>query len=318
MKRLLMSIWLIAILSFTYQPMIAREMEKIHKEFKTKPTLEIKTVSGDCYISKGKSDKIIVDLEYSTDPQDAFRPDFLERDNSLKLVERWYGSSSGTVTWNITVPQGMEIKFSTASGDFTVENLKCQIDASTASGDVMLTECEGEFDLSTASGDIEMENCEGDFETSTASGDQDIQSCTGSFECSTASGDIDISDCEGDFDLSTASGDIETDDLTFEEASDFSTASGNLEITVAKSPSVELELSSASGNINFDLNGNKLDGTIQCETIKRSAHISSDIKFDKEEEFQRGENTYLRKTIARNPNPVIYIKTYSGRISIKQ
>ena len=80
---------------------LGQENEEIHKTFKAKKTVAISTVSGDCIVKQGGSDKILVDLVYSVEPEDAFKPEFRERGNSLRLKERWYGSnSSGRVTSN--------------------------------------------------------------------------------------------------------------------------------------------------------------------------------------------------------------------------
>ena len=171
--------------------------EKVHKTFKAKKEVRIRTVSGDCIVEKGDSDMIIVDLTYFVRPMDAFEPEFEEKGNVLKLSERWYGSSSGEVTWKITVPEKTEIDFSTASGNLTIRDMNNSVKANTASGEITVENSEGEFDFNTASGDIVLENTKGEFDLSTASGEIEANNIQGEFEMSTASGDIDVKNSKG-------------------------------------------------------------------------------------------------------------------------
>ena len=112
------------------------ETKKVHKEFDKKKKVELKLVSGDCHIETGNADKIIVDLEYSTEPEGAFKPEFDERSNSIRIKERWTNSRSSEVLWKLKVPKGTEIEFSAASGDLSIYNYSGVVESSTASGDV--------------------------------------------------------------------------------------------------------------------------------------------------------------------------------------
>ena len=294
--------------------------EEIHKTFDAKEIVEISTVSGDCIVKAGGSDKIIVDVVYSVEPEDAFKPEFRERGNRLRLKERWYGrNTSGRVTWTLTVPPQTEIEFSTASGDLTVEGLTNSVEASTASGNVTVENTKGEFELSTASGDVSFEDTQGEFDISTASGEIEASNIQGSIEMSTASGDIDVSDSRGHFELSCASGSVDASKIVIEEESSFSTASGKVYVSVGKTPEYDLELSSASGNVILDYNGNPIKGYFEFTARKRRGRISSPISFDKEEEYERYDQTYVRKSFTRGgANPMVTISTASGRASLRK
>ena len=279
----------------------AGKREKLNKEFEAKETVDISTTSGDCIILQGSADKILVQVEYSVHPKEAFNPVFKERKSTLKINERWSGSSSGEVIWTITVPENTMIEFSTASGDFSIEDAKNDVDISTASGDVSIDGVSGEFNVSTASGDIEADDVSGEL------------------DMSTASGDIEIDNSRGLFELSCASGDIQASGITITEESSFSTASGDVEVDLAKTAEYDLDLSAASGDVSLDYNGNEMKGYFELTAKKRWGGISSSVEFDGEEEFERHGRTYVRKNFTAGPKePQINISTASGEIELKK
>jgi DUF4097 and DUF4098 domain-containing protein YvlB len=297
----------------------AQEEEEMHKTFKAKRSVRIQTVSGDCVVKRGSSDKIQVDLVYSVEPKKSFEPEFQERGDVLRLKERWYGSSSGEVIWTLTVPPKTEIDFSTASGDLSIDGMTSSFEANTASGEITVKNSEGQFDFSTASGDIILEDSQGEFDLSTASGEIEAYNIGGLIDLSTASGDIDVTDSKGTYDLSCASGNIDASDILVEEESFFSTASGKVYVKPAESPEYDLELSSASGNVTLDYNGNPIKGYFEFTARKRRGRIVSPVAFDKEEEFERHDRTYVRKSFTKGSGePRIYIETASGRAILKK
>ena len=56
--------------------------------------------------------------------------------NVLKLKEKMTGSNSGYSEWTITVPQQTNIKFKSASGSISIENIAGKMKFSTASGNI--------------------------------------------------------------------------------------------------------------------------------------------------------------------------------------
>jgi len=302
MKRfcILSTVYVIVFLAFGTG--FAQKEEKFHKEFDKKESVMISTVSGDCIIKQSSSDKIILDVVYSVRPSKFFEPDISERGNSLKIKERWSGSSSsGKVTWTLAVPPETEVEFSTASGDLSVEGVNNKIEANTASGDIEIENTTGDLDCNTASGDIKVKNAQGEMELNTASGEVDVKNSKGVFELSCASGDIDASN------------------ITIKEESSFSTASGDVEVKLAKSSDYDLELSAASGDVTLDYNGNQIKGFFEFTAKKRRGRISSPISFDSEEEFGRNGNEYVRKSFTKDgSNPKIYLETSSGTVKLKK
>ena len=293
--------------------------KEIHKTFAAFDRVTISLVSGDCEIKAGVADKILIDVVYDVDPEKAFEPSFIESGKTLRIKERWHGSSvSGDVAWTITVPPNTEIEFSTASGSLTVENLTKSVEGNTASGDFTITGFKGEIDVSTASGDVNLENVEGRIDVSTASGNVDAVNVRGEIDMSTASGDVEVEDSKG-LDLSRASGSVEAAKIHCEEESEFSTASGHVSVALAETPKVDLDLSSASGRVTLDCRGFSLQGTITCTVRKHHGRIIAPFDFDKEEEFEENDDTYIRKTVVKgSPAPLILLETSSGSVTIKR
>ncbi len=319
MKSRLLSITMTAALFLGLGSLKAFDNGKISKTFPAKPKLYVKTVSGDCIIKQGAADKISVEVVSDVKPQSAFSPRFDEQSDRLKLSEDWTGSSSGSVTWTITIPKGTEVEFSTASGDFSGEGLENNIESSSASGDVTLQNSKGKVDISTASGDVEITNSNGELDISTASGDVSGSGIQGTVEMKTASGDIDLKDAKGSVELKCASGDIDVSNLIMESSATVSTASGDVEIGLAQSPASDLSLSSASGNIELDYNGNPVKGTFIFTARKDHGRIQAPFSFDHEEEFEQNGKTYVKKSFTRDTDkPVITLETATGTVKLNK
>lgn len=263
--------------------------------------IKIKTVAGDCIISKGEGKTVTLEVVNSYRPRDSFEPRARVSGNTLRLTESIHGSNSGSSTWTLTVPDGIEIEFSTASGNMSVTGLDGYFGASTASGDVDFENCSGEWDISTASGEITVDNCQGEF------------------SLSSASGDIMVDNCRGEFNVSTASGSVEAEGVVLNDESSFSTASGEVDVALGKSAEYDINVGSASGSAVLDFGGHPIQGLIEMESKIRSGRIDCPFDFDDEETFRRGGDKYIRKTVTKGSDtPSIRIGTSSGRAVLRE
>jgi DUF4097 and DUF4098 domain-containing protein YvlB len=316
--------------------------EDVREAFDGVTKVELSSVSGDCIVMTHRSDEVIVELFYDVKPEGSFEYEMRKSGKTLVIKEKWgrggrHKNMSGDVSWTLTVPADTEIEFSTASGDITASGLTKSIEASTASGDIDLKDMEADIDISTASGSAELVNLKGNIDISTASGDIDIEDSSGDIELSTASGDIDatgvsgefdlgaasgdisISDARGIFDVGCASGDIDATGVTIEGSSEFSTASGDVEVSLAVTCEYDLELSAASGDVVLDYNGNKVKGFFEFTAHKRRGKIVCPFDFDEEEEFEQNGETYVRKSFSRGGDtPEIELSTASGKAVLKK
>ncbi len=257
--------------------------KELIREFDKKELISLKTVSGDCMIKTGDNDKIIVKVTNEYSPRDSFEPSFRERDKTLRMREKIYGSNHGRSMWVITVPEGTEIDFSSASGGMLVEDYTGELRGNTASGDYEIINCGGLFHLNTASGYYEIENC------------------------------------QGEFDIQTASGNIDAQGIIITEESDFGTASGNVRITLGATPEHDLNIGSASGKALLNYGGNKMIGLFELTSKYNSGRIDAPFEFDDVEKFRKHGQRYVMKSFTRETDqPLITIGTASGRASLRE
>lgn len=301
------------LLVFSMSAFAGRE-EVVDKEFDLKETVRINTVSGDCIIKQADVDKIHVHLVHTYRPDGSFEPEFEERGKVLRLSENHYESNRGRSVWTITVPADTRIRFSTASGDFEATGMNGDLKAETASGSMVIESCTGRFDFETASGDLLATDCKGEFEFSSASGRVTVENCSGAFELESASGDVEIENCEGEFEAGVASGDIEVEGVVITAASSFETASGDVDVVLGASSEYDLVLSTASGSATLDYDGHPINGSFEFEARVRRGRIVAPFDFDKEEEFERWDQAYVRKSFKHGSDgPLIAIETASGK-----
>lgn len=331
---------------------VANAQKVVTKVFEVKEAIKISTVSGDCVIKISDGNEIKVHLSYTYD-DDCFSYKFNEKSDHLEIKEEFDGNCSGKSAWTITIPENTRVKFNSASGDIEINGVTNSIDVNTASGDIKLSNLKGKIKLNTASGDVKLntinsnlklntasgdidaENLDGKIKIITASGDVDInkangelyvnsasgeieaKNLNGNIKINTASGDIDIENAKGELSVNSASGEIEAAQIEISGESSFTTASGDVELSLKKSTTYDLTLSSASGDVTLNNNGNKLYGYYEFTARVKKGKIVSPIKFDKEEVIEKNGKKYDVKSFSKGKSsPIILIKTSSGRAKL--
>ncbi|UCH62601.1 MAG: DUF4097 family beta strand repeat protein [Fidelibacterota bacterium] len=292
---------------------------KIEKVFKDIDRLDIELVSGDCVIKGGRGKKITVNLVYDY-PENCFEPEFKESTGWLRLKERFrgYGGCSGFSEWTITVPKGTRIEFSSASGELSMSGCEGEFALESASGRIEIEKSGGEFEIDNASGRVTISSSNGDFEIDNASGRIRVRDVSGQFEIDNASGDIGIEDARGRFKVDNASGDIDADKVLIDDDSIFDTASGDIVISIAKSPEHDITLESASGDILLNYNGNPVSGFFEFSARKDRGKIIAPYRFDKEKEHEYNDRVYVIKSFTRDKDtPGITLSTSTGRVELK-
>jgi lia operon protein LiaG len=173
----------------------------------------------------------------------------------------------------VRLPQGTALDANLAVGNIDANRTAGELDLETASGDVTGTGNRGNVTAESASGNLVIRNVQGDVDAETASGDIEVTTATAqTISAETASGSVTLSDATAqDIDLESASGNIRVTDtrapkLKAESASgdvraeldgdvrdvDVSTASGDAEVAVSASFAGEVEMETASGEIDVD------------------------------------------------------------------
>lgn len=292
--------------------------------------IRIDGVSGDVVILPAKGNRAGVELRSNVEPEAGFKPVVKRTGDVLKIKEKWSNNTSGEVTWTLYLPERgtpVDVTISTASGDLQCSDVSVEIDFETASGDIELSNVElaSGCEFSTASGDYTLTGMtiSEDSEFSTASGDLDLTDVVIEAGCefSTASGDIviDRCTCEDDVEFSSASGDVKIGHSKLAGEGEFSSASGDVLVTLDKLPSRGLSASSASGDVMLDVASYGDDFTLIITKRKNKGKISCPFDYAKEEEFEKNDQTYVRKVVkSGSGNPVIELSTASGSVVVKK
>lgn len=128
-----------------------------------------------------------------------------------------------------------------------------------------------------------------------------------------ASGMMILEDISGKIEVRTASGDINAKGIKLMGNSEFTSASGNVNIAFSESPKYDVLVSSASGDASIAYNNNPIVGTIEMHARITKGNIVCPYKFDTEKEELLNNQEYIIKsvTIGRN-SPNIKIYTASG------
>ncbi|MGE0590261.1 MAG: DUF4097 family beta strand repeat-containing protein [Cyclobacteriaceae bacterium] len=292
---------------------------KLDKNFTGVKEIRIKLVSGDCRISKASGQAISVNLQHTY--TENFEPEMSQSGDKLTLKELFgSGSSRGSSSWTVQIPDGVSVVFSSASGSFSASSVDFDLDARSGSGGITLENVKGDIKGTTGSGDIELTNYAGEIKANTGSGNVQIYRCKGDLSVTSGSGDVRIRDSQAKFSANSGSGTVHSRGISLEGDSRFNSGSGDSEILLASSPKYDISVSSGSGDAALDFGGNKIEGEIVMKASKARGTIHAPFEFDRTEEISRGGNdVVVEKTVVKgNANVKILVGTGSGDASIKE
>jgi DUF4097 and DUF4098 domain-containing protein YvlB len=293
--------------------------KEMSKSFTGIKKIRMTTASGNCLIKKSADASVTVDLKYTYD--DDYEPSMIQEGDRLVIKERFHGRSSrGTADWKLTVPDNLDIQFTTGSGDVEVAGLALELEATTGSGKLVFTSLSGEVEGTTGSGDVELENVRGAIRATSGSGHFRVAKSTGELTLTSGSGDLRLTESKATFRVTTGSGNITGGTISVDGSSSFTTGSGDAEVTLAATPQHDLSLTSGSGDAVLNFNGNEIKGEIVMKASKKHGNINAPFAFDKTEEINQGEdNVTVRKTVVKgSATPHISVSTGSGDATLKK
>jgi hypothetical protein len=274
----------------------------IEKTFPRAEVLDIETVLGECIIKGVSGDEIRVTIVYDYDDEE-WEAKFREKGRKLILKEEFLVSDpdDGESSWSIEVPEGIEIKFKTATGEFTAENITGDMRVKTATGKITISGFEGELEASSGTGRIVLTDSEGEF------------------ELSSGTGSVKLDQCKGDFDASSGTGSVKAYDLDLESEGEFSSGTGGVEVSLPGGDAYELSISSGTGSAVLRCQGDRFEGYIELTARKDSGRIKSHLDFDGEEEYYRGDDEYMRKYLTKGSDDrKIKVSTGTGKAQLKK
>lgn len=296
--------------------------QKITKTFEGIDRITIGTGSSDCVVKKSNNNTVTVEVLHY---YDKYEPSIEQNGSTLRIKENnrngsgWRSYGEKSPVWTISVPDDIDFKYSTGSGDFMASDLNMELDVNAGSGDILLKNMKGDVVSNTGSGDMSLGGFDGYLSANTGSGDLEISDVKGDIKLNCGSGDIDIRDLEGSVSANVGSGDIEADNVIVNNESSFNSGSGDVEVGLSSSPTASLSVNSGSGNAELDYNGNDIKGTIVMKANKRNGDIRAPFDFDTTEEIDKYNQTMVKKTKKMdNTNIEIRIGTGSGTASIER
>lgn len=237
--------------------------------------------------------EILIQEYYNKEPQQGQTLEFTLNGSQLKLA---YGpaviglSRRGTV--KVFLPESLagsleEFQVTTTSGDITLGDIGAAKQCiKTVSGDINARAAIGEVTIATVSGDVDYDLVDGKLSVHTTSGDVSVQKVVGELCQSSVSGDVEIAELEGNAGVHTTSGDVSINVTKTGEKMEISTTSGDVEIDLPKVCSVQMTLSTASGDIDTF-----------CDNIATSEKVDY-VKTGKNAVGTVGEEPFLNLKVA--------------------
>ena len=296
--------------------------QKISKSFSGIQKIIVSTSAGDCLLKKSSNSEVRVDLEHTYD--EGYKP-VVDQEGDRLVVKEIFdrGSVKGKGQWTFTIPDGLDIRYNTGSGDFEASNLSFELDMNTGSGDILLKQISGEMRSNTGSGDIKLYDVDGEFNFNTGSGDIRIEEADGDLRVNCGSGDITMKDAKAMISANTGSGNINASGITLTGESSFNSGAGNAVVTLQSSLQYDISVNSGSGNASVDFNGNAIRGLVVMKASKKHGKITAPFAFDKEEEIKQGSRkngqVVIKKTAQLGDSDLrIRISTGSGVASIEK
>jgi DUF4097 and DUF4098 domain-containing protein YvlB len=209
--------------------------------------LELEIGSGEIIVSGWSRDQVRV---RATSERGALRFDASPSLISLGLRS----GRSGETRLEVTVPAGVRIRASAASGDVRITGTRGEVEARAQSGDIVVEDAGPRVEINAFSGDVEATRIVGDLRVNVLSGDVKIAGVGGDLEVKTVSGEIDIRDARTkSVRANTTSGDI-TYEGTIDPAGryELQTHSGDVELTIPADVGAMLTVSTYNGGIESD------------------------------------------------------------------
>lgn len=284
-------------------------------------SIQLSTGSGDAVILRGEGADVGLVIEY-TYSDEAFQPKIRQSGDVLvleeKIVDRMR-STRGQSTWTLTVPAGLDIRFSTGSGDIEINDVDGSFRLSLGSGDATVRNLRGELRHASGSGDLEIAGYAGSLRTATGSGDISIETSSGEIDAATGSGDVEIEGHMGALKAATGSGDVNVDELVANGDVSLATGSGDIDVSLSADPKGDIRLASGSGSSALDLNGHALSGELIMRTSLNRGSIRAPFDFDSTEEIRSNGNRHResRKRFG-NADQTVTISTGSGDAIIRE
>jgi DUF4097 and DUF4098 domain-containing protein YvlB len=245
--------------------------------------LRIDIPAGDIVVRASSTNVTTLSISELRDPGDVRVTFADESDGGHRLsVEyqrrtllKWFDDRKLRV--EVGVPEGTQLRISTASADVDATGRLGTATVRSASGDVTLGDVAGCVDVQVASGDLVIASVGDELSFTSASGDVRAGVVAGTVAVRTASGDVTIQAASADVRCTTVSGDIELGSVAAGDAT-LKSVSGDIAVAVASGTRVMFDISSMSGRTESELTDVFAPQTPDPALTLRAGSVSGDIR----------------------------------------
>ena len=214
--------------------------------------LEVKVPAGEVEVEAAETGEAVVELESLGRDDRAVEEARVDlRGDELRVEVRDRRLSSAEVRLHVAAPEGSTLTSATGSADVSTRGSLGDAELKTASGDLEL-ERVANLRVKAASGDVRVEHVDGDARVQIASGDLELAHVLGQAEVATASGDVRVGKAGAGLKVQTASGDQEIGSVA-EGPVELTSASGDVRVGIRRGSRVFLDVRSASGDVDSEL-----------------------------------------------------------------
>jgi Putative adhesin len=214
--------------------------------------LELKVPAGEIEVDAVATGEAVVELETLRGDERVVEDARVElRGDELRVEVRDRSGSAAEVRLRVAVPDGSSLTAAVASADLTARGRLGDAELKAASGDLEL-EHVGGLRVKSASGDLQVDRVVGEARVQTASGDVALALVAGDAEIAAASGDVHVGDAGEALKVQSASGDQRIDTVTAGRV-ELTSASGDVRVGIRRGSRVFLDVRSASGDVDSEL-----------------------------------------------------------------
>lgn len=253
---------------------------------------------GDLVVEATDTAQVAVEaspLRGSGEAVDALRIEACERAGRHEIVVEAPSGRFGllgrraAVAVRVVCPIATALEVAAAAADLRARGRLGAVDVRTASGDVAI-EAAASLHVESASGDVIVREVEGDATLKTTSGDVLAHAIGGSLTAALVSGDVQVESLAGDLRVSTVSGDVEVRELG--GAATVNGVSGDVDLAVVAGRRLWLDVRSASGDVDSDLDVGDEPATGEAPVVELTVRtVSGDVRIRRSSRHADGAQT---------------------------
>ncbi len=262
---------------------IFSQTESINETFDRVKKVKLDVAIGDIEIVKSNSGKTELAGEYNPDKLDV---EILYSNGNLSVIEKTKRrNNNGNVNskYRLQIPDGLEIKVNTGTGDIVLKDVSAESKINTGTGKILMEKYTGDSKLNSGTGSVELINSKGEITLNSGTGDVAIKNSDGELAANSGTGDVEVENAGGKISANSGTGDVVASNIKLDGKGNFNSGTGDVKLILTGPVTKDLSVNSGTGSATLDMNGQNFNGTLVMACDKKSGSISAPFDFDKEE-----------------------------------